>query len=238
MRVPLYRQAQKAVRQYVLDHGLRPGDPLPSEGELAEQLGMSRASLREATRSLESLGVIEARHGTGLFVGKFTFDPILEHLPYGLLLDGAAFEEVLEVRHALEEHLIVKASKVLSEQDLADLDEIVQQMREQQVDGQPPPELDLAFHRRLFAPLGNRLVLDLIDLFWQLYNRIGEQLAEKNPHAVEIHAEIIAALRTDDPRRLVEAVSQHFAGIEHSVEASHVDDATRPAAPTNPEEVQ
>jgi DNA-binding FadR family transcriptional regulator len=224
MRVPLYRQAQEAVRQYVLDHGLSPGDPLPSEGELAEQLGMSRASMREATRSLESLGVIEARHGTGLFVGKFSFGPILEHLPYSLMLDGAAFEEVLEVRHALEEHLIVKISKVLTEQDLSDLDEIVEQMREQQVGGQPPPELDYAFHRRLFAPLGNHLVLDLIDLFWQLYNRIGAELPEKNPHAVEIHADIVTALRSEDPQRLAEAVNQHFAGIEHSVEASHVDD--------------
>ncbi|NED98305.1 FadR family transcriptional regulator [Phytoactinopolyspora alkaliphila] len=224
MRVPLYQQAQQALRQYVLDHGLEPGDPLPSEGELAEQLGMSRASVREATRSLESFGVIEARHGTGLFVGKFTFGPILEHLPYSLMLDGAAFEEVLEVRHALEEHLIVKISKVLTEQDLADLEEIVEQMRVQQVDGQPPPELDLAFHRRLFSPLGNHLVLDLIDLFWQLYNRIGEHLPEKNPHAVEIHAEIAAALRSRDPQRLVEAVNQHFAGIEHSVEAIHIDD--------------
>jgi DNA-binding FadR family transcriptional regulator len=222
-RVPLFRQAQEAVRKYVLDHGLEPGDPLPSEGELAEQLGMSRASMREATRSLESLGVIEAKHGKGLYVGEFTFDPILEHLPYSLLMDRVAFEEVLEVRHALEEGLIVKAAKRFNPEDLQDLDEIVEQMRTHQVDGQPPPELDLAFHRRLYEPLGNTLMLNLIDLFWQLYNRIGEHLPEHNPHAVEVHARIVDALRGGDPATIIDAMAGHFAGIEHAVEASHAD---------------
>ncbi|MGH8793696.1 MAG: FadR/GntR family transcriptional regulator, partial [Stackebrandtia sp.] len=220
MRVPLFRQAQKALRQYVIDNNLVPGDPLPPEGELAKQLGMSRASMREATRSLESLGVIETRHGKGLYVGSFSFDPILEQLPYMLLLDDVAFSEVLEVRHALEEHLIVKVAGRLTEEDLRDLDEIVERMRVEAVNGQPPAELDREFHQRLFRPLGNELVLKLIELFWQLYNRIGANLVERSPHAVDVHAGIVAALRGGDTDQVVKAVGRHFAGIEHSVAAS------------------
>lgn len=218
MRVPLFRQAQERLRQHILDHGLSPGDPLPSEGELAEQFEVSRASMREATRSLESLGVIESRHGKGLYVGQFSFAPILEQLPYGLLLNDVSFREVLEVRHALEEQLILKASKLLTERDLRDLGEIVQRMRDQQVDGRPPPEVDWEFHQRLFTPLGNQLVLDMIDIFWRLYNRIGEQLPGQRPHAVEVHADIVDALATGDPTAITTAVTRHFVAIEQAVE--------------------
>jgi DNA-binding FadR family transcriptional regulator len=89
-RLPLYRQAQEQLKLFIARRELRPGDPLPSEGALAEDLGMSRLVLREATKSLEALGIVEARHGEGVFVSAFSFEPILDNLPYGFAADGAS----------------------------------------------------------------------------------------------------------------------------------------------------
>jgi DNA-binding FadR family transcriptional regulator len=85
-RRPIYREVQARLRECIQANNLRPGDRLPSEAVLAAELGVGRPSLREATKSLQTLGVIEAQHGNGLFVAPFSFHPVIEQLPYGLAL--------------------------------------------------------------------------------------------------------------------------------------------------------
>ena len=67
---PLYDQAIEALQQYIKDGEHQPGDRLPSEGELARQLGISRSTLREAMGYLESHGLVNRRHGAGTFVAR------------------------------------------------------------------------------------------------------------------------------------------------------------------------
>ena len=105
-RVPLYRQAQEQLKEFIRHRNLVAGDPLPPEATLAGELGMSRLSLREATKSLESLGVLEARQGEGIFVRAFSFEPILDNLPYGLFVYGKSLRDLFQVRLGLEEGLI------------------------------------------------------------------------------------------------------------------------------------
>ncbi len=76
MDIPFRRPAlneliRDYVKQHILDHGLSAGDPLPSETQLAQELGVGRSSAREAIKALQSLGVVEVRHGEGLYVRAF-----------------------------------------------------------------------------------------------------------------------------------------------------------------------
>jgi DNA-binding FadR family transcriptional regulator len=113
-RTPLLHQIQEEIKSYVIRNNLRPGDALPSEGDLARQLGIGRNSVREAVKSLEVLGILEARAGSGLFVRAFTFDAIINNLPYGLLSDSKTVEDLVEIRACLErgfvEHVIEKVT--------------------------------------------------------------------------------------------------------------------------------
>jgi DNA-binding FadR family transcriptional regulator len=215
MRQPLSRQAVERLRQYVIDHGLGPGDPLPSEAELAELLDMGKTSVREGVRSLETLGVVEVRHGRGIFVGKFSLDPLIDQLPYSLAVNDVPLRELLQVRCALEEGLVVEASKRLSERELAALDALVERMRAESARGAVPAEVDRAFHLALFQPLGNRLVLQLIDVFWALFAKAAEHHAP-NPghHTAEGHAAILRAIRSGRPEAMTAAVSEHFGDIQ------------------------
>src|SRR5262245_22019481 len=86
-RTPLLYQIQEEIKSYIVDHQLKPGDSLPSESELARQLDISRNSVREAVKSLEVLGIVESRPGSGIFVKAFSFDSIINNLPYGFMLD-------------------------------------------------------------------------------------------------------------------------------------------------------
>jgi DNA-binding FadR family transcriptional regulator len=220
-RVPLYRQAQQQLKAYIAVHRLRPGDALPPEGALADALGMSRLSLREATKSLESLGILEARHGEGVYVKAFSFEPILDNLPYSLAGDGKALGDLFQVRRGLEEGLIEQLFGRVGERDLAALDGIVVEMAACARRGEPIVAPDREFHLQLFRPLGNALVLRLIETFWEVYHRLRRELhvAPSDPQRVyRIHAGIVAALRTANRERIREAMVAHFAVLPLGLE--------------------
>lgn len=220
MRAPLSQQAQHAVRQYIVDNRLAPGDPLPSEGELSTLLDVGKTSVREGIRGLQSLGVVEVRHGRGLFVSQFSFAPILDQLPYGLMIDDVPLRDVLQARRALEEGLIVQASAQLGDDDLDALDALVERMRTESIDGVVPAEIDNAFHQGLFRGLGNPLVLQMISIFWTIFDRATVGVSELHVHhTADDHAAITAAIRGGDPDAMRSAVAHHFADIERNVGA-------------------
>lgn len=215
--------AQQRLREYIDEHGLRPGDGLPSEGALAEELGISRISLREATRSLQTLGVIEAKPGKGLFVSAFSFRPVLDQLPYGLAAHGASLHEVLVVRETLEEGLIETVASRIGPEDLDDLDALVDRM--EGLDGRELADADRAFHLRLFRSLGNDLVTHLIEIFWVLSDRLrGSGLGAPTASRVaDIHRAIVSALRRGEGER--EAMRAHFGDIRERLAARGPADA-------------
>jgi DNA-binding FadR family transcriptional regulator len=215
-RVPLYRQAQEQLKRYIEAHNLVAGDPLPSEGVLAVELGISRLSLREATKSLESLGVLEARQGEGIFVKPFTFEPILNNLPYGLFVYGKSLQDLFMVRRGLEAGLIGLVADRVTPADLDALDALVEEMAAQARRGEPIVAPDRAFHLALFRPLDNQLVLRLIELFWDAYYRLRREThpAPSDPVRVHrIHAAVVGALRSGDREAAVKALDHHFAVI-------------------------
>ncbi|HZD65391.1 MAG TPA: GntR family transcriptional regulator, partial [Acidimicrobiales bacterium] len=69
-RVRLYEELERQLRQYIRDAGLRPGDRFPTERELADQLAVSRTSVRQAIVSLQVQGLVEVRHGDGMYVRR------------------------------------------------------------------------------------------------------------------------------------------------------------------------
>ncbi len=96
----LYEGAFEAIRQYVVREKLRPGDPLPSERQMQQQLGISRAPVREALRVLQSVGMIEARQGKGLFVKRMDLRPVVDTFVSHLeLVDETSFEHCSAPAH-------------------------------------------------------------------------------------------------------------------------------------------
>src|SRR5262249_41861933 len=175
-----------------------------------------RLSLREATKSLESLGVLEARQGEGIFVKPFSFEPILNNLPYGLFVYGKSLQDLFLVRRGLEAGLIGMVAERITAADLSALDVLVEEMAAHARRGQPIVEPDRAFHLALFCPLDNQLVLRLIALFWDAYHRLRTEThpAPSDPVRVHrIHAAVVGALRSGDRAAAVDALDHHFAVI-------------------------
>lgn len=209
-RSPIYREAQARLRDFITSHGLGPGDRLPAEAVLAEELGVSRLSLREATRSLQTLGVIEARHGNGLFVSSFSFRPLIEQLPYGLAASGMALEEILTAREAMEVGLMPAVARRAGD-ELAECARLAERMTELETAGKDISDVDRSFHLLLYKGLRNPLVDNLIELFWEIFVRLGDAI----PAPVEggrgaVHLAIVEALRSGDPIESIQRMQRHF----------------------------
>ncbi len=210
-------QVQEAVKQYILDNHLQDGDKLPSENALSKQLGVSRNSVREAVQSLSSLGIIDVRRGSGLFVKGFTLQPLIENLPYGFLFDLRELEDLLQVREVLENGMVDLALPLLSVERIQILDTIVAQMLYNAENDIPLVEPDRAFHMELFQPVGNTILLQLQDIFWSTLRKAlhHTSIADSNPiHTALAHGDIVDAVRTGEAEKVRQSLSRHYGDIK------------------------
>lgn len=215
-RRPLYETVGEEIKRHIVQEGLRPGDALEPEGKIAERLGVSRVSVREAIKSLSSLGILESQQGSGVFVREFSFDALLDNLPYGLLRDLEKLSEILEIRCVLEKGLVGKAIARLTEERLAALRATLAEMEAKAGAGESISDTDRDFHRQLFADLGNATVLKLLDIFWLAFNKAAQQVAITTPNPRKTyrdHAAIVEAVAAGDAAGAQEALRNHYADI-------------------------
>jgi len=212
----VYEAVQDALKAHIVEQGLRPGDMLEPEGRIAERLGVSRVTVREAVKALSSLGILESRRGSGVFVREFSFDAVLDALPYGLLTDLRRLDEVLEIRRLLEVGLIDRAVADLAPARLAELRAVVARMWTHVDDPDALAADDRAFHRALLADLGNETVLKLLDVFWRAFRTAVERVdlrTDDPARTIEDHAAIVEAIGSGDAEGARGALERHYQGI-------------------------
>ena len=216
-RQPLLHQSvQDTLRAFILDNKLQAGDPLPPETDLARQLGVSRNSVREAVKAMESLGILETRRGSGLFVRAFSFDPLLENLLYGLLFDLRELAELLEIRRVLETGLVGSAMRAMPRAGVESLGMVVTAMAERAKRGESFADEDRRFHQVLFESLGNQMLLKLLDVFWLTYREASRHTDMHNPDPIQTaqdHAAIYDAVVAGDADEARAALDRHYAEI-------------------------
>ncbi len=219
----MHEELQERLKEYIIVNKLQPNDPLPTEAQLAEQLGVSRAAVREGLRSLESLGLIYSRRGEGRYVRDFNLDPILENLSYSLLFDSEDLREMIEVRERLEAGFIGDAIAVLDDATVAQLRELVATMRARAQAGEFFLDRDLEFHAAIYRPIGNQVLSKLLDIFSTIYRNVRERsllVTRNSASVVEGHEEILAAIEQRDAELAEKLVREHFAGIKERLKAA------------------
>jgi DNA-binding FadR family transcriptional regulator len=218
---PLHISVQASLKRFIADNDLPGGAGLPAELELARALGVSRNSVREAVRALESVGILETRRGVGVFVREFSLEPLLAHLTYGLDRDLHGVSEILDIRRTLEVAMIESAMARLTDVDQAELAATLDAMEARARRGLGFPDEDRAFHRVLFRGLRNRVMLRLIDAFWLAFHNASGffEMADSDPVATwRDHAEILAAVRAHDPAAARARLELHYQGIAQSIQ--------------------
>lgn len=212
-----HNAVQERVKAYIIENGLKPGDKLPSETVLTRSLGVSRTAVREALRGLEATGMIETRHGVGRYVKAFEFRSIADNLAYSLTVDLGSIEDLLNVRRALEIWFLPEAIAAMTPAKLNDLDAHVAQMRRNLEAGESFEAADMEFHRVLFTGVRNRVLQELLTIFWRLFINLQQQGAlppGNGALTVAYHAAIVAAIREGDVNRAKEVMDKHFEDVK------------------------
>jgi len=214
----LSKAGRDYVKQYILDHKLQGGDPLPPETQLALDLGVGRSSVREAVKALQSLGIVEVRHGDGLYVREYNMDPILETLSFGLRSGPTRLNELLQIRLWVEKAALEEAVYRINEVEIEEMDQLMQRWEEIAQEAQKPyegrfaAELDEEFHRNLYNTLNNHTLNKLFEVFWIAFDDLDLPLLEISApmNTYEDHRQILEAVKMRDPSRAGELLDEHF----------------------------
>lgn len=209
----LYEDVVHQLQSLISSGRLEPGDQLPSERALADQLAVSRTSVREALRILEARGMLEARPGQGLFVRGRRTDEIVSVLAAYLVRERESFLEVLDVREALERKAAERAAILATQSDLDALKAAVVAMQEEVLEGGSPLESDTEFHRALGAASRNEVLRQTLDtVLGVMAQRRREAFEERYAPLIMLHqhASIYRAIKNRDPKTAGELVSAHL----------------------------
>lgn len=227
----------EGIENLIADGRLSPGDRLPVESELAEQLGVSRGSLREGIRALSAMGVLYTRQGSGTYVSALDPEGLLRSLKFWVRLQaGAASDQILTVRRSLECESAALAARNITDDELAEASRIILE-GEDNMHSDSPDHLDamrrdLAFHKIIAQAGRNPALAALVDVFSattereRMHRSLTEHRALPQTHAE--HLAILRALEERNPDRARMHMAHHLVSVEEFVRRARLDSPRTP----------
>ena len=152
-----YKQIIEQIISLIVGGELKSGDKLPGERALAETLGTSRASIREAFRTLEILGILEVRHGGGTYVQDFQIAPFINTIAPLFLQNVDIMGDMMDFRIMLEEDAVKAAAMCNDPQTIDDMALSLERMEND--DPAVAEQADVDFHMSIFSATGNRVFM-------------------------------------------------------------------------------
>ena len=207
-------QVSEQIKQYIIEGKLMPGDRLPTEHQLADTFGISRLSVREATKTLEFLGIVESKTGVGLSVGRINMERMTKHLGFHAGLLDADPQQLVDSRVIIETGVLPHVARRMA--DDPSIETHLRSLAEQfgtARDLKALIEIDIQFHRSLIEASGLQPLVafgDLLALFFQRFRKAIEKSdfrkvgAENHLRLVDLLATGQVAAASDELRKQIE----------------------------------
>jgi DNA-binding FadR family transcriptional regulator len=211
-------EAIERIKEMIVSGELRPGDRLPKEADLAERLGLSRNSLREAVRALSLIRVLDVKHGDGTYVTSLQPEVLLDTV--GFVIDFHRDDSVLhllEVRRILEPAATAIAAHKMTDTQLETLGALIEPINAA-TDLNDLISTDLEFHRQIALGSGNPVLASLIEslsaptLRARVWRGLTQEGAVARTH--EQHQAIHQALVAREPDLARSWATIHISGVE------------------------
>jgi len=207
------------IRRHVVDGRLRPGDQLPSERVLAARFQVSRASLREAIRTLESTGLVQIRSGNGTYVAS-KLDVVLSPWRSGTNQEHDAARAAFEARKILEPSIAALAAARATDADIRRMVSVLARQARHVASGDTGMEWDTAFHSLLARSTKNGLLRKLNEAIVDGLRETRERSLHAPGRPVRSlagHRRILDAIRARSPGRARRAMLRHLQDIERNI---------------------
>jgi GntR family transcriptional repressor for pyruvate dehydrogenase complex len=208
------------LKEMIAQGALQPGSKLPPERELARQFGVNRASIRQALKALDVMGIVYQRVGDGTYLTQDASATLRVPLDFLILVDGITFQELFEARRIVEPELAARAALRRSEADVAAIEKAVAVMKaNQNVGAEELAEQDLHFHESIWRASGNRVCQRM---FASLHRALARSLtmyslvreAEKT---IGAHEAIFLAIRAGDAEAARRLMFDHLDQSESTI---------------------
>jgi GntR family transcriptional regulator, transcriptional repressor for pyruvate dehydrogenase complex len=213
----IYEEIVRQVKQLIAEGKLKSGDQLPPERDLAEKFLVSRTSVREALRALESVGLIEIRPGEGTFVREISVDALVEPLALVLLSQRAMIEELFEARRLLEPAIAGLAARRATKDEIQEMERILDAQAQEIKRGNTGLAQDAAFHAAIGTAAHNRAITRIVHAVMDLLAQSREEslgTPGRPTRSHEDHRRILAGIGAGDAAAAERAMRDHVVAVE------------------------
>jgi GntR family transcriptional repressor for pyruvate dehydrogenase complex len=218
----IYEEIMEQLKDMISRGELRHGQKLPSERELAESLGVSRASVREALTALEAIGILDIRPGEGTFVRETSVSATFAPLAMVLEMEQNSMSQLMEVRRVLETEIAALAVQRATEEDLINIETNLNHMKTARTISEAV-EADLMFHFAIAEATHNSILLRIMntvaDLMHNTFRIQREELfAAKGQEIISEHEAIYQAIQDRSLETAKLKMLQHIDNIQTGIE--------------------
>ena len=207
------------IQQGTLKHGAK----LPAERVLAEQLKVSRSSVREAIRTLELQGLVVTKHGSGTFINTQNLDAVAtlmtSSLGEGLSAGEGRLRDIFEVRHLLEPQIAALAAQRATPEDAERLAAILIEQQRQIMEGETGVDADTEFHFALATATHNAALIKVVSAVEDVLKQSRDQSLQqpgRPQRSLDSHRQILEMVRAGDHLGAREAMEHHLTAVEPS----------------------
>jgi len=216
----IHEEVVSQVHELIKAGRFKAGDQLPSERELAETFKVSRTSVREALRALETQGLIISRTGMGNFIADLPVESLVAPLAKLLIEEKTALADIFEMRRLIEPHIAALAAERAGRDDIAQLKRILDKQVEAVSRGETGVEADAQLHFAIGQATQNHALEKLVSGLMEMLSRSREeslQTADRRNASIDSHREIVAAIEKHDKKKAREAMQRHIEQTEANV---------------------
>ena len=213
----IYQEIVRQVKAMIAEGRLKSGDQLPPERDLAEKFVVSRTSVREALRALESLGLVEIRPGEGTFVREVSVESLIEPLALVMASQREAIGELFEARRMIEPALAALAARRATPEELHEMERILEEQAKEVAAGRTGLEQDAEFHSAIGAAAHNRAITRIAHAVMDLLRQSREESLNtpgRPTRSHEDHRRLLAAIRARNEAAARQAMVDHLQAVE------------------------
>jgi GntR family transcriptional repressor for pyruvate dehydrogenase complex len=199
---------------------LVPGSKLPPERELARQFRVNRASIRQALKALDVMGIVHQRVGDGTYLTNDASTTLRAPLDFLILVDGITFQELFEARRIVEPELAARAARRRTDVDIADLEAAVAKMKSNpDLDLHDLAEQDLHFHEIIWRASGNRVCQRMFSSLHRALSRslTVTTLLREDGTPLSAHDRICQAIKAGDDDSARVLMFEHLVTGERTI---------------------
>jgi GntR family transcriptional repressor for pyruvate dehydrogenase complex len=227
----IYEEVVDMIIQRIRTGALTVGQKLPPERVLAEEMRVSRTSLREALRALESMGYIHSVTGGGNYVNSVSMEHVLSPLSAMVAQDKKLAFDIIEVRQQLEVHMAAQAAKIATRQQISQIYGAILNMQSEVEDGGNGIEGDNQFHLEIARASQNKAFAIIVELLAELLaesRKATLDIPGQPAKSIEDHLSIFEAIRAGDAEKAAREMSRHLIKARHNLDQNEPESGNAP----------